>query len=298
MAVANETAAYVGRAASAVRMLRTRLHPRSITVAACGFALVLFAEAAAGQTAAIQTQPAAADAPGQAAPAPAVSESHVPVPPKVIYKGGQLTIGALDSTLADILENVAEVTGVKIDVPDSAKSQRIAGVELGPGPPREILASLLSDLTFDYLILASDSDSEKIQRVLLMAREKNVGGGNLADAGVRPPRGPSMRGGATASRVDDAPPEDPAPAPIQTAAVDPNASNPQPAPVQPDQPTQVPTTQPDQSGLPRPGAMSPPQTLNSQSINQQLQQMYQQRMQMNPQGQTTPSVTPATSGGK
>ena len=43
---------------------------------------------------------------------------------------------------------------------------------------------------------------------------------------------------------------------------------------------QLPLSQPEQSNLARPGALTPPQALNPQSINQQLQQMYQQRMQL------------------
>jgi hypothetical protein len=38
--------------------------------------------------------------------------------------------------------------------------------------------------------------------------------------------------------------------------------------------------QPDPSALSRPGALAPPQSLSPQSINTQLQQMYQTRMQM------------------
>ena len=116
-------------------------------------------------------------------------------PPTISYVGGQLRIDALGSTLADVLTKVAALTGVKIDVPAGADSERMPVVELGPGPARQILASLLSDSNFDYLIQASDADPEKIQSVLLMPREKKGERDQWTDAAARASRGP--RGGAT-----------------------------------------------------------------------------------------------------
>jgi hypothetical protein len=82
------------------------------------------------------------------------------------------------------------------------------------------------------------------------------------------------------------------------AAPEASSLNPQPAsaqpeqatlppPVQPDLSGQYPLLQPDPSNPARPGALTPPATLNPQSINQQLQQMYQQRIQMTQQDQNT-----------
>jgi hypothetical protein len=68
--------------------------------------------------------------------------------------------------------------------------------------------------------------------------------------------------------VAEVTPADPSPPPAQAAAL-------------PDLPTQLPSSlQQNQSALSRPGALAPPQTLSPQSINQQLQQMYQTRIQM------------------
>ena len=54
--------------------------------------------------------------------------------------------------------------------------------------------------------------------------------------------------------------------------------------------TGQPLLQPDTSNPSKPGALTPPQSLSPQSVNQQLQQMYQQRAQMIQQGQTTGST--------
>ncbi|PYY16043.1 MAG: hypothetical protein DMG60_16080, partial [Acidobacteria bacterium] len=56
-----------------------------------------------------------------------------------------------------------------MDVPESAAKQRLFA-SLGPGPVRQVLASLLSSTDFNYLIQSSDSDPQKVRTVLLMAR--------------------------------------------------------------------------------------------------------------------------------
>ena len=250
---------------------------RGVTKAGCLLALLCFARVAGGQ--AIQTA-AAAEPPARPA-----------VPPKITYVGGQLRINALGSTLADVLTRVAALTGVNIDIPAGAESERMPVVELGPGPARQILASLLSDSDFDYLIQASDADPEKIHSVLLMPRGKKGGGTNGSDAVARASRGPAP--------PPEAPvPDSPAPAPPEIPAPDASSLTQSPPPVQPDLSGQ-PLLQPDTSNPAKPGALAPPAALNPQSINQQLQQMYQQRALMTQQDHYTGTQpTPVIPGAK
>jgi len=245
------------------------------TKAGCSLALLLFASVAGAQTTTPEAPPAAAESPARPA-----------VPPKITYVGGQLRIDALGSTLAEVLTQVAALTGVNIDVPAGANSERMPVVELGPGTARQVLASLLSDSTFDYLIQSSSADPEKLQSVLLIPRDKKGSAPNVADATARPSRSPYLRA--------EAQPEAPMPdnsAPPQPEVAPTEAQNPTPPA---DQSALLPSAQQDPSASPRPGALSPPQTLTPQSMNQQLQQMYQQRMQMNqPANQTLqPAVKP------
>ena len=216
--------------------------------------------------------------------APPVSDKPV-APPKISYVDGQLRIDAFGSTLADVLATVASLTGVNIDIPAGARNERMPIVELGPGPARQVLASLLSDSNFDYLIQASNTDPDKIQSVLLMPREKKGGATNVAEAAPIPSRGPF-------GRVAQPEPANDTPATAQPEAT--LSSQPSVAPPDP------PATPPSMSGgafpIPlaqpgtSPGAMTPPPVLNQQNITQQLQQMYQQRMQMIQQGQAVPTT--------
>jgi hypothetical protein len=257
---------------------------RGVTQAGCLLALLCFARVASGQG--IQTA-AAVGPPVTTASALPASDQIPAVPPKISYVGGQLSIRALGSTLADVLTQVAALTGVKIDVPAGANTERMPIVELGPGPARQILADLLSDSNFDYLIQASDADPEKLQAVLLMPREKKT------DAPGRASRGPYMAAATPPeSPVPDTPvPPQPEIAPPQASSLNPAAAlqadpSTQPPPAPPDLSGQ-PLLQPDTSNPAKPGALAPPATLSPQSINQQLQQMYQQRAQMTQQDHYT-----------
>jgi hypothetical protein len=244
------------------------------TKAGCVLAVLLlarFATAQNGPETAVRTAPEA--------PAAAVEPGAVSL--KISYVGGQLKINAFGSTLADVLTQVAALTGVTIDIPASANGERMPVVELGPGPARQILASLLSDSNFDYLIQASDADPERIQALLLMPREKKGSGTNAG-------RGPVVAAAAPPEPpVADspAPPQPEMPAP-EARSVNPSPTTAPPTPVTPDA-GQFPLLQPDTTNPAKPGALTPPATLNQESINQQLQQMYQQRMQMTQQDHFT-----------
>src|ERR1700680_314957 len=188
------------RICAALATLGAGFRPRGVTKASCVLGLLLFARVAFAQnaqgTASRATATEALNTTVIESPARAAlptSEKITAATPKISYVDGQLRIDALDSTLADVLKKVGALTGVNIDVPAGANSERMHIVELGPGPARQILASLLSDSNFDYLIQASDTDPEKIQSVLLMPREKRGSGTNGTDAAGRPSRSPYAR---------------------------------------------------------------------------------------------------------
>ena len=254
------------------------------------------APAAVAQAAARAVPPAvpaplAPPAPPAAAPRPTV---NIPSQPqRVSYVGGKLRIDALDMTLSEVLAKVSAAISVKIDIPPSASSERLPVVKLGPGPAREVLAALLGGTDFDYLILAPAADPDGIQDVMLMPREKKGSAGNDTNPAARPTRAPF---GRTPLSPPETPEESQAPVAAQpeTTEQPPNSapSAPPEAPTPAEQPALSPAALINRSGLTTEGAMNPPATMDPQSINQMLQQMYQQRMQMNPQqgrqGVTTP----------
>jgi hypothetical protein len=163
----------------------------------------------------ILDEPATTDEP---ATVPVVSK-----PPQVTYEGGQLTIAAENATLPEIMAAIRTRTGAEVEIPASAGADRF-WINLGPGPARKVLASLLSESKFDYLILASDSDPNGIRSVSLTPRtEASAAGSNGGSTVGRGPRDTNRRSRPASSappeaRPEDQPPSDPAPPAAVAAA--------------------------------------------------------------------------------
>lgn len=128
--------------------------------------LVMLAD---GQTGRAQSQTSAGTQPiAQGAVAPLPPE--VPgAPPEIICKGDQLKISGRGSTLSSILRAVHNCTGAKIEIPENVPETRFFDT-IGPGPVREVLASLLDDTSFNYIIGSSESDPQKVETITLIAR--------------------------------------------------------------------------------------------------------------------------------
>jgi hypothetical protein len=147
-------------------------------------------------------EPAVA-APVSTPPPPSRPYELAPVAPQVTYTGGQLTISANNSTLADILNAVKSRTGAKVDLPSSAAQERVA-VQLGPGNPRDVLAQLLHGSPFDYILLGSDQDPSAVTQIMLTRRE---GGGAAVASGNIPNRAPVQPEPADEDAADNEPPQ-------------------------------------------------------------------------------------------
>ncbi len=104
-----------------------------------------------------------------AGPLPQLPMDLLPATPPIVgFQGGLLTIVAQNSTLGDILRDVRKLTGASIDVPGNA-SERVV-TRLGPGAPRDVLASLLNGSSFNYVMLGSNSDPSSVTSVVLTAK--------------------------------------------------------------------------------------------------------------------------------
>ena len=112
-----------------------------------------------------QPAPAAAQ-PASVAPPP--PEQRPATPPQVAFNGGILTITADNSTLGDILRAVHHQTGATVDVPGNA-TERVVG-QFGPGPARDVVASLLNGSHFNYVLVGSESDPTGLDRVVLISK--------------------------------------------------------------------------------------------------------------------------------
>jgi hypothetical protein len=106
-----------------------------------------------------------------AGPLPQLPMDLMPAtPPKVAFEGGLLTIVAHNSTLGDILRDVQKLTGASIDVPQKATERVVT--RLGPGAPRDVLASLLNGTSFNYVMVGAVSDPSAVTSVVLSPKPK------------------------------------------------------------------------------------------------------------------------------
>ena len=231
-------------------------------------------------------------------PPPLTPEQMPPQKPRVSWDGKELTIISTNSTLADILTEVRTLTGAALDIPPNASHERIAA-QLGPGPAREMLSTLLSWTDFDYIIQASDTDALAIQSVLLTPRGKNDGAGARGDAGMvaenmarsrrRSVRAnPSIEETPASENTASVQPENP---PDATASSNqPAGSSPQPAmaaaqPAPGDVAVVSADAQPPQTNLASSTAVSDSsanqaQMSESEQRIQQMQNLFEQRKQM------------------
>ncbi len=102
----------------------------------------------------------------QPADPPRLTLAQMPPGPTVtLYQNGQLTIEALNATLSDVLRAACNQTGTVIDLPPGA-DERVVGT-FGPGPPREVIASLLNGSRFNYVMLGSVHDANRLVQLTL-----------------------------------------------------------------------------------------------------------------------------------
>jgi hypothetical protein len=111
-------------------------------------------------------QPQAAAQPPDAMP---LTLAQMPQGPIIVsYQNGQLTIEAQNATLSSVLRAACNQTGTALDLP-SDPDERLLGV-FGPGPPREVFASLLNGSRFNYVMVGSVLDTSGLVRLTLSVK--------------------------------------------------------------------------------------------------------------------------------
>lgn len=219
-----------------------------------------------------QRKQKAPEQPVAEAPAsPPTLEQVPPTPPTVTYRNGQLSIRAQNSTLSQVLRAVQAQTGASVDLPGGASGERVVA-QLGPGQPRDVLATLLNGSHFNYVILGTPGNSGGVQKVILTTRQSGT---------ASPPVNPVQNAGQPPPSQDDDTPSD-----DDTAANYPDndaTQNGQAAtPGRPGFPGQE--QQPDNNNdQGQNGPKTPEQLLQELQRMQQQQQQYQQ--QLNPANQ-------------
>jgi hypothetical protein len=127
-----------------------------------------------GNTVVVKVKPlsTSASATGGAALLSAKQVTTSAPPPKplveVTYRRGLLRIMAEKATLAQVLFEVHQQTGMEIAIPAGAEQEQVVA-DLGPGPTRDVLAALLNGSRYNFIFVGNDHD-HTIQKAILSVR--------------------------------------------------------------------------------------------------------------------------------
>lgn len=212
---------------------------------------------------------------------------------EVTADGNLLTIQAKDCALSEILDAVRAKTGASIDV--SGRTSEHMTVKIGPGPARQVLSSLLGWTEFDYVIQGSETDSVAIQSIMLFPKTKSSPG----TAAGTPALGPNRQPLAGQPRTAIEPPRtaiEPTPAPVETPEPEAAAPAQQPtADLAPVAPVVERSAAAASAITPETGPATSTQGKSTTELIQDMQQLFQQRMQIQQQHNQTPGAPPLPS---
>jgi hypothetical protein len=165
--------------------------------------------------------------------------------------------------------------------------------KLGPGPAREVLSSLLAATGFDYVIGSSESNPDKVESILLIARAIDATSAVRADSTLTPARRayllmrqggrsdavPAEKpGSASASESDSSTKEGVGPVSTANGATNANqapAGDQAPAAISPD-----PVAAGNSSLSPRNASPSPAPTVDANNPIADMEKLFEQRRQM------------------
>ncbi len=202
--------------------------------------------------------PALATPAPEQAPLPAAPEppkwpvNDPPTPPSIRWDSQGLQVGATNSSLRQILDDVATATGAKVE--GLQGDERVFG-EYGPGPAKDVISQILHGSTYNVLMLGDEGQGTP--REIILSERTKVGG---------PAGQPGQAGQAFNRQV---PQDDDVEQPVE--AEEPNQQQPMNRP-------------PGGQPINQPGAPMTPQ--------QRMLEMQRQQMQMQQQLQNQPVQPP------
>ena len=95
--------------------------------------------------------------------------------PPVTYVNGKLAICAQGTTLKELLRAVSLATGAVVEFPHDRAGEQISA-NIGPGPVRDVLATLLNGSGLNYVMLGPQNDPSALQRLILKSASPSAQG--------------------------------------------------------------------------------------------------------------------------
>ena len=179
-----------------------------------------------------------------------------PNPPRISFVGGELTVIADNSSLAEIVTGIERAIGAHLEG-NQPDAERVFG-QFGPGSPREVLNSLLSGSRYDFILTGAIDDPGGVQTIILSQHGGSPAGSSIA--GNQPATRPNIPENADEDNDEGVA--------IQQTI--------------PEPPQQTPNVPSEQSQPPQQGQQSQQQVKTPEQLLQELQRLRQQQQQQQP----------------
>jgi hypothetical protein len=85
---------------------------------------------------------------------------------QVTYTGGQLSVVANNTSLAETLAEIRDLTKAKIEGVQPGVAERISG-EFGPDTPRAVVGALLAASHYNFILVSTPGSPGSLQRIVL-----------------------------------------------------------------------------------------------------------------------------------
>jgi hypothetical protein len=137
--------------------------------------------------------------------------SAPPPPPKKVeikLQDDKMSLVSNKASLAEVLNELHAQLNADIPIPAGAEQELVA-VVLGPGTQREVISKLLEGSRYNFIIVGTDQDANKVERVILSP--KTPGGVVAGASGSMEDNVPVAQMQAPPQRSTGAPPPPPPP---------------------------------------------------------------------------------------
>jgi hypothetical protein len=120
----------------------------------------------------------------------------------VTYRNGDLTIKARNALLIDVLQTVCNQIGAVLDAPPDVDEQILAA--LGPAPPKDVLASLLSGSRFNYGTAGTADDPNALVRIIILPKTRDSAAQTTNGSDAQPTQDSAPQNQATEQTANQA----------------------------------------------------------------------------------------------
>lgn len=129
-----------------------------------------------------------------------------PVPPRITYASGKLTVVANNAMLDDVLAGIGKAIGANLQGMQPQGSERVFG-QFGPALPSQVIDTLLTGSQYDFVLVGSTGNFGSVREIILSRKLTGTDQAAQPSQYVPPqPAAPAYRANDSAPLVNDSTP--------------------------------------------------------------------------------------------